>query len=127
MRSPRRNSVPFVTFAGVEAGWAQAVQAATVTFRCPLCVFGDGVTPSALTSAWVQGANGVSVPPVQPGQPHAVPAHVAPLLDAIAAASAAHQQADAADPSAHWLGALLETASDHAAAAILDSLLGVRE
>ena len=48
-----------MSFVSVVGGSAQ--RAATVTFRCPLCVFGDA-TPTSLAAAWVEGASPLAAP-----------------------------------------------------------------
>ena len=154
-----------MTFVSVVGGAAQ--RAATVSFRCPLCVFGDA-PHEALASAWLEGASVTAAPALKPtgftaaaqlartdalahagaaaythaaasafatlaaesGATELLPPDVADLIEAIAHAAATgahhadggvardapHTEGDATASS--WLGAMIETASDHAAAAV---------
>ena len=141
-----------------------AQRAATVTFRCPLCAFGDA-SPTSLAAAWFEGASPLAAPALprpssfssaaqaaqtdalahaggaayahasaaafaslaaQAGATQALPAELAELISAMTRAAAAGAHANGADrdvphvdgAAADWLGAMLVTASDHAASAL---------
>ena len=151
-----------MSFVSVVGGSAQ--RAATVTFRCPLCVFGDA-TPTSLAAAWVEGASPLAAPTLprpssfssaaqaaqtdalahagsaayahasatafaslaaQAGATDALPAELLELISAMTRAAAAGAHANGADrdvphvdgAAADWLGAMLVSASDHAASAL---------
>jgi len=82
-----------VSFVSVVGGSAQ--RAATVTFRCPLCVFGDA-SPSSLAAAWVEGASPLAAPAVPRASSFSSAAQAA-QTDALAhAGGAAYAHASAA-------------------------------
>jgi hypothetical protein len=83
-----------------------AQRAATVTFRCPLCAFGDA-TPAALAAAWVEGASPLPAPALPRATSFSAAAQAA-QADALAHAGAsayAHASAAAFASLAAQVGA----------------------